>query len=301
MGERGCLILLAATGLLIPAVAGARGVHERALWDAPGSLVQVSVEVDGRLAPLYPSPDGSARRYVEARRGSSYSVRIENRTGERLGVAMSVDGLNVISGIETSAPRSRRPGRMYVLDPWGETVVRGWRTSLEEIRRFTFVDESASYAARSGKANPKMGWIEIAVYRQRRPYVVRGPLPPWEPRAHDEGRRGESAAGEGDAAASRPTRAPEAADSRETEGRAKSSARAPYTGYPGTGWGSRGDDPAQVVSFDPQPVATETVTLRYEYAGALRALGILPRPDYGRDRLRERERGEWGFAAPPAW
>jgi hypothetical protein len=38
--------------------------------------------------------------------------------------------------------------------------------------------------------------------------------------------------------------------------------------------------------------------LRYEYAPALRALGILPRPWWGRDRLRERDRGE-GFAKPP--
>ena len=32
---------------------------------------------------------------------------------------------------------------MYVLDPWQRTTVQGWRTSLQEVRQFTFVDERA--------------------------------------------------------------------------------------------------------------------------------------------------------------
>ena len=44
----------------------------------------------------------------------------------------------------------------------------------------------------------------------------------------------------------------------------------------------------------------ERVTLRYEYASALRALGILPAPWWARDRLRERDGGT-GFAKPPRW
>jgi hypothetical protein len=287
---RWCLPLLAAGVFLLPAAAGAQ---EMSPWDGPGSLVRVSVEVDGRVTPLYPAPDGSGRRYLEARQGSSYLVRLENRTGQRLGVALTVDGLNVISGVKGVPPRAgSSPGRMYILDPWGETVVRGWRTSLSEVRRFTFVDESASYAARTGQANPRMGWIELGVYRERRPYVRR-----WFPsdsRSRDEAGRGAAKDAEG---ARQP--APEA--TAEANGLGQDSAKSPRSAYPGTGWGSRDDDPAQVVSFDPEPAAAETQVVRYEYASALRALGILPRPDYGRDRLRERERGEWGFAAPPAW
>jgi hypothetical protein len=57
----------------------------------------------------------------------------------------------------------------------------------------------------------------------------------------------------------------------------------------------------RVVSFNPEPTPAERVTLRYEYASALRALGILPRQWWARDRLRERERGEAGFAKPPIY
>ena len=70
--------------------------------------------------------------------------------------------------------------------------------------------------------------------------------------------------------------------------------------YPGTGWGPRADDPVRVVDFQPQPAPVESMTLRYEYAPALRALGLLPRPA-PRDRLAEREHGQYGFVQPPAW
>jgi hypothetical protein len=53
-----------------------------------------------------------------------------------------------------------------------------------------------------------------------------------------------------------------------------------------------------VVRFDAQPRPADTVIVRYEYAPALRALGLLS-PAWDRDRLRERERGD-GFARPPA-
>lgn len=289
--DRGPLALLTVGLLSLPPAAGAQEMRP---WHGPGALVDVSVEVDGRPAPLYPALDGTGRRYLEARPGSSYAIRLENRTGQRIGVALTVDGLDVISGVQGTPHRSMgSPGRMYILDPWGETVVRGWRTSLSEIRRFTFVDEKVSYAARTGQANPRMGWIELSVYREHRPYIRR--WLPMQPRTRDEAARPpEDAEGSGKSQAA----APEGA---EATGLAKEAARAPRSAYPGTGWGGRDDDPAQIVSFDPEPAPAETVVVRYEYANALRALGILPRPDYGRDRLRERERGEWGFAAPPAW
>ncbi|MFI5008526.1 MAG: hypothetical protein ACHQKZ_13860, partial [Solirubrobacterales bacterium] len=60
-------------------------------------------------------------------------------------------------------------------------------------------------------------------------------------------------------------------------------------------------DPAVVVSFEPESAPADRVTVRYEYRSALLALGVLPRPWPARDRLRERERGDSGFAKPPAW
>ena len=262
-----------------------------------GGLVSVSLDVDGRSAPLYPAPDGSGRYYLEAWRGSRYAVRLANRTGERLGVLLTVDGLNAISG-ERSPAGSRSPGRMYVLYPWDDTVVQGWRTSLEDVRQFTFVDEDRSYATRSGQGGGRLGWIEVEIYRERRP--VARPWPYWPYRPDDDRPEGGEPSEEG-------RREPKAKDDSAAAARDGIAERRPVPpataapAYPGTGWGPRAEDPVRVVSFDPAPAPAERITLRYEYASALRALGILPRSWWSRDRLRERERGEEGFARPPIY
>jgi hypothetical protein len=272
---------LLAAGGMAAAPARAHGDYE-----APGALVAVSVGIDGRAASLYAAPDGSGRYYLEARPGGRYSVSLANRTGERLGVALTVDGLNAISG-----ERDSGRGRMYVLDPWQTTRVQGWRTSLEEVRQFTFVDERRSYAARSGKANEKMGWIEIAVYRERRPLVRAWPhARPARPRP--EPVEGASPRSEAPAPGSTADAAP-ALESPEAGAAGRS--------YPGTGWGERAHDPVVLVSFDPEPEPRERVTLRYEYRAALVALGVLPPRSVPRDRLWQRDSAEPGFAQPPRW
>jgi hypothetical protein len=277
--------------LLIPglALAGPAMAHSRGLFETPAAPVAVSVELDGQPAPLFPAPDGSGRYYLEARPGCRYSVSLANRTGERIGVVLAVDGLNAISG-ERDAGR----GRMYVLDPWQRTTVQGWRTSLQEIRRFTFVDERASYASRSGKANEKMGWIEVVAYRERRAFVESAPrleLPsrpaPLEPGSDETG--GEAGRDQSASSAEAPAASKLQGDTR---------ARA----YPGTGWGPRAHDPVVLVRFDPEPRPILSVTLRYEYRPALVALGVLPRRvPPSRDRLWERDQAQPGFAQPPAW
>ena len=89
--------------MLLAAPAAQAGV-----WQASGSLVDVSVEVEGAAAPLYPARDGSGRYYLEARAGGRYAVRLANRTAERVGVVLAVDGLNAISGEREPGPRDRR-------------------------------------------------------------------------------------------------------------------------------------------------------------------------------------------------
>jgi hypothetical protein len=285
-------LLVLTTAASFPAAVSA----DPRLFQASGASIDLSVERDGGAAPLYPARDGSSRYYLEARAGGTYALRIVNRTSERVGIVVAVDGLNAISGEREPVPSAgARPGRMYVVDPWGEVSVRGWRTSLDDVRQFTFVDEHSSYAARTGRANARMGWIEAWVYRERSgPRVTRRVPAPIDRGASGEGRPDERAEGDrpADAEAAPPRAAAPPSDKAD---RASGEAGS----YPGTGWGSRAYDPAEVVSFTPDVRPFDSVTVRYEYAPALRALGILPSgPCCG--RLGERERGD-GFARPPAW
>jgi hypothetical protein len=98
--------------------------------------------------------------------------------------------------------------------------------------------------------------------------------------------------------APRAQNAPESSgDRRETAQRLDGGA-APESN-PGTGWGEHRVDPVRRVEFTAERNATDRITLRYEYASGLRALGIITRTP--RSRTWERENGQVGFAKPPRW
>ena len=261
-------------------------------WDdaVDGNLVDVSVLVSGSSAPLYMRPGVWDRHYFQAFRGRSYALRVRNNTGQRVGVLIAVDGLNVVNGQRSSLDRNEA---MYVLDPYESATIKGWRTSLREVRQFTFVDEERSYANRTDQANGDMGWIRVLAFREQRPIawwngprVKDAPAEPFDggrSQSRDEARRDEA-----------PAPAP---------GTLQKSAPQQFHGAPqaetnpGTGWGDRQWDPVNRTQFLAEWNATDRINLRYEYASGLRALGIFPR----RERTWERDRGELGFAPPPRW
>jgi hypothetical protein len=288
--------LLCALTLGPATVANARGPWSQ--HAVSGDLVEVQVLVDGSDVPLYLAPGHPDRHYLQAVRGRNYALRVRNRTGERVGVLIAVDGLNVVSGERSKLG----PGEaMYVLDPHESATIRGWRTSLDQVRRFVFVDEQRSYAERSGQANGDMGWIRVLAFEERRPvtwarpqdWLRRPASAPAAPRGieRDQAPRAQEAA-------PAPTRM-EAEDRRTAEkslaGALDAAPRA--ESYPGTGWGERREDHVEETWFVATGAARDHLVLRYEYLDGLRALGI--RPDG--DRLRERESGTLGFAQPPRW
>jgi hypothetical protein len=260
--------------------------------EIPGNLVDVQVLVGNRPTPLFQAPGRHDRRYFEAVKGKNYALSLRNTTGERIGVLITVDGLNVVDGERSSLANHEA---MYVLDPWETAEIRGWRTSLEEVRRFVFVDERRSYAERSGKANGDMGWIRVLAFRE-----VGGR---WRPETRELGRmqEDERSANEAPPAAGAPSPADGGrARAQSEEGLASKSHGADRDeSNPGTGWGRRSRDVVQRTHFRPEAWPADTVVLRYEYASGLAALGIDLRPK--RDRLREREEGVFGFAQPPKW
>jgi hypothetical protein len=259
-----------------------------------GQLVDVQIKVDGETAPLYDAPGRFDRHYLQAFAGRSYSVVLKNNTGRRVAVLVAVDGLNVVNG-EMSNLRSSEP--MYVLGPWEQTTIRGWRSSLDEVRKFVFVDERRSYAQRTGQANSDMGWIRVLAFREQLPWWNNGgqmqkfrddaPAPQSK---QEESKDATPPTAQREAPqASGKAVAPEARDNM---------ARGDEQGFPGTGWGDRREDHVQRVQFKPEPVALDRIIFRYEYASGLAALGIDPSRYGWHDRLASRD-GDQGFAKAP--
>ncbi len=107
--------------------------------------------------------------YIAGRPGNRYAVRLTNRSGARVLVVLSVDGVNAISG-ETAATGQQG----YVLAPHASAEITGWRKSWQEAAAFYFTALPDSYAARTGRPD-NVGVIGAAVFRER----VRYPQPVW--------------------------------------------------------------------------------------------------------------------------
>jgi hypothetical protein len=270
-------------------------------WEAGRGPIEVEVRVAGRTAPLFLAADRPDRWYLEAREGAKYEIRVRNRTGQRVGFVLAVDGLNAIDG-RLSASASHEP--MYVLDPHASSTIKGWRKDLKNVSRFVFVDERRSYAERTGQGNGDLGWIRVTAFHEVRPAY--GGAIRWR-----ESGEGEDVPGAGDArelqkdapqAAPAPEAGRRATNGMGVQGRdeiAPQAERAPLAdSNPGTGWGPDQRDRVRTVEFEPRTYPAAQVILRYEYRPTLTALGILPWRE-PRDRTWERERGLYGFAQPP--
>ena len=262
-----------------------------------GRLVDVRILVDRAPVSLYAHSWDEGPRYFAAERGEGYAIELHNRTSRRLGVLIAVDGLNVITGARSALGAHES---IYVLGPRERTVIRGWRTSLDDVQQFVFVDEERSYATRSDQSNAWLGWIHVLTFEERQPLATTrvrpqeaasGEWPASPPRAPlDESRA--------DATSESQLGNRKAAPGAGAEARAGAVERKADTpSFPGTGWGEHRRDRVRTTTFDAIEVPVDRLTFRYEYPDMLRALGLLP----ARHRLDERESGEVGFARPPRW
>ena len=163
-----------------------------------------------------------------------------------------------------------------------------------------------------------MGWIRVLAFREQRPWWAVRPRAIYNydgQRDKGQDRREEARVPDGpnagavpEAAAPAPGRAGQDAPAPLASGELKSMQKQEADGlsrndqggsFPGTGWGDRRNDPVSVVEFTAEKCATDNLSFRYEYASGLRALGIYRTVD--RNRLRDRDNGELGFAKPPRW
>ena len=203
------------------------------------------------------------QNWVAGNPGDRYTVRLVNRTGERVLVVLSVDGVNAVSG-ETASPNQSG----YVLDPWERTEIAGWRKSMRDVAQFYFTALPDSYAARTDRPD-NVGVIGAAVFREK-VYA----LPPALP-----------APSLGDAASAYREREPAANEASDAARAAGSAPASPLSQAVrkaerlGTGHGEREYAPTRYTRFERAGSApAEVVSLRYDSRDNLAARGVLPRP-----------------------
>ena len=135
---------------------------------AHGRLVDVEI-IDRELAQPLPLHWHRGDAWIAGRPGGRYAVRLSNRSGQRVLVVLSVDGVNAVSGDPAALGQAG-----YVLAPWQATEITGWRKSLSEAAAFYFTALPDSYAARTSRPD-NVGVIGVAVFRERERALVAPP------------------------------------------------------------------------------------------------------------------------------
>jgi hypothetical protein len=242
--------LLSLAGLLATGAADAR--HD--------PRVRISIEDLDRGHSL-PTARHAGEQFVVGEHGQRYAIRLANTTPRRLLVVLSVDGVNAVTG-ETAAPDQRG----YVLAPYQQTVVRGWRKSLHDVAEFRFAALPNSYAARTGRPD-NVGVIGVAVFEERQVRSLPEPAPELSDSRQEARRR--------------------AAPAAPSAGASKSFADAAEAESLGTAHGERRYDLARQVSFQRASRApVEHSRLYYDSLDNLIAAGILPPRHLPRDPRR---------------
>lgn len=251
----------------------------------------LAVLIDGNESSEY---EGRGRTYIEALKGRVFSLRVVNPTCQRIAVALSVDGLNVVDAKHTTA----REATKWILSPNQTIDIPGWQMSSRAARRFFFTETKKSYAKWIGDTR-NVGTIEAVFFREK--------ASPFPARCGSLERPATSSppAETTDAGDARPARAPTSGAGTAADGEIEVRAEAPLLesgrsrkdapartpgNFAATGAGARTDNPVVWVDFEEDPNPVARIALRYEFRAELVRLGILP----GEDDLYARERGR-GF------
>jgi hypothetical protein len=139
------------------------------------------MELVSDFADRLPTFSDGVRRFVLGQAGERYRVKIVNPTPTRIEAVISVDGLDAIDGRPADASK-----RGYIIAPYGETIVDGWRTSLSTVATFRFSSVGESYAGRKGR-DRNVGVVGVAFFRERPPPVASRAAPaPWHIATDDD-------------------------------------------------------------------------------------------------------------------
>ena len=124
---------------------------------------ELSVKVDGSKLPEYGS---HGRTYVRGEIGREFTLHFKNNTADRVLARFSVDGLSVLDGRNADKDNSG-----YICNAYSSIEINGWRTSLDEVRKFEFSSKGKSYVGKTTGNTANCGVIGVQVYAEKQPKV----------------------------------------------------------------------------------------------------------------------------------
>jgi hypothetical protein len=236
---------------LITALTGATTAFSYSRPVFPGEVGIEVVSDKGTVFQIIPHKDfwqGGTRitkSYLEAHKGDNYGIVITNRTPERVGVVIAVDGRNIITGKRSDLKNNES---MYIVNAYETARYDGWRTGQDQVHRFYFTDVADSYSVKTFTDSSALGVIAMAVYREKE-----------QPRPLLEEKR------EGQAAPAAPS----------AGAATKSAERALAKESAGTGFGDAQYSPVITVQFEPERSPVQKTLVKYEWRDVLCRKGIL--------------------------
>lgn len=248
---------------------------------APHSYQDVSITLENVYGQVLPSYWHHGRLYVEGQLGEGYHIRLTNHSGERVEAVVSVDGRDVISGDLANY----RKHRGYVIEPYGQVVIEGFRQSLDYVAAFRFSDRSASYSARRGTPQ-HVGVVGLAVFKEYQPRPAPQPPRPLQKQTYrpydEDARYGWNEAEESQAPASRDRAAGEMKRTESTAGSSRSDsfyAPPPQVHQLGTEYGASQYSAVREVTFKRKSRRPDSLlTVYYDSHEGLRAQGVIVDP-----------------------
>jgi hypothetical protein len=279
-------------------VAGAVPTAAFASAEAPARWGPYHLELVDDAGRVLPTWSHGGRTYTLGRKGERYLVRVRNETPRRAEVVVSVDGRDVLDGRPASFGK-----RGYLVEPYGEVTIDGYRLGEAAVAAFRFSSVAASYAGRTGSARD-VGVIGVAVFPEREPpaappYEVPSDAP--EPsRERADATHGREASPSAQDAQRAPAARPGVLQPREE--------RKDHRPGLGTEFGEEHESRVVSVRFERARQTPDAVlALRYDDRRGLVALGIDVdgrRRDRDEARLRETAtpfRGSGWAEPPPGW
>jgi hypothetical protein len=124
-------------------------------------LMLVDVAVEDEYGQQLPTFHHDGQIFVAGKKGDRYHLRVTNRTGNRVEVVITVDGRDVISGKKGDYSR-----RGYVLGPFGNAEIKGFRQNDSQVAAFRFSKKGGSYSSKKGTPE-NVGIIGVAVFNEK--------------------------------------------------------------------------------------------------------------------------------------